>query len=457
MINARVETVAERPAFRRAFERYRCLIVADGFYEWRRVPSRPQAGLPHHPRRRPPVRVRRPVVDLARRGRAAKLRTCTILTTAASSAIAPLHDRMPVILAPGDRGGLARARAAAGTRLHELLVGLSPGNRASSRRARGKRRPLRRAGVPGARARRAPDGAVLKWPHTRSARELAFVLGGGGVLGAHEVGMLRALAERGVRPDIVLGTSVGAINGAFFAADPTLAGVERLSELWRESNWSERSRRRQRCAGSRRWRAAALTWSRSRRCGTARGAASGWSASRSSRCPSSAWRRRSSGRPSTGSNADRWPTPCWPRARCRASSRPCRSTASTSSTAGSSTRFRLAGRWRSGARKIYVLQVGRLEQSLKPPRRPWEVGLVAFEVARRHRFAHDLHTPARGRRAARASDRRVGGAGLQRPLRAVAGRADDPHRPAADRLGLRGVAALPGAVTDAARLLSAGR
>jgi len=45
-----------------------------------------------------------------------------------------------------------------------------------------------------------------------------------------------------------------------------------------------------------------------------------------------------------------------------------------------------------GANRIYVLQVGRLEQALKPPRWPWEVGLVAFEVARRHRFAHDLHS-----------------------------------------------------------------
>ena len=49
----------------------------------------------------------------------------------------------------------------------------------------------------------------------------AFVLGGGGVLGAAEVGMLQALAEAGIRPDLVVGTSVGAINGALVAADPT--------------------------------------------------------------------------------------------------------------------------------------------------------------------------------------------------------------------------------------------
>jgi NTE family protein len=45
-----------------------------------------------------------------------------------------------------------------------------------------------------------------------------------------------------------------------------------------------------------------------------------------------------------------------------------------------------------GAQTIYVLQVGRVETPLHPPRWPWEVGLVAFEVARRHRFAHDLQS-----------------------------------------------------------------
>ncbi len=60
----------------------------------------------------------------------------------------------------------------------------------------------------------------------------AFVLGGGGVLGAVEVGMLRALFERDVRPDLVLGTSIGAMNGAFVAQEPEPSVVERLLSLW---------------------------------------------------------------------------------------------------------------------------------------------------------------------------------------------------------------------------------
>ena len=60
----------------------------------------------------------------------------------------------------------------------------------------------------------------------------AFVLGGGGVLGAAEVGMARALLEAGIRPDLVCGTSVGAINGAAIAANPTPEGAEDLLAIW---------------------------------------------------------------------------------------------------------------------------------------------------------------------------------------------------------------------------------
>jgi len=55
---------------------------------------------------------------------------------------------------------------------------------------------------------------------------VAFVLGGGGLLGAHEVGMLQALLEAGIVPDLVVGTSVGALNGVVIAAEPTPVAQE---------------------------------------------------------------------------------------------------------------------------------------------------------------------------------------------------------------------------------------
>src|SRR6476660_149622 len=63
----------------------------------------------------------------------------------------------------------------------------------------------------------------------------AFVLGGGGLLGAAEVGMLRALFEVDVMPALVLGTSVGALNGAMVSRDPTPAVIERLTDLWQDA------------------------------------------------------------------------------------------------------------------------------------------------------------------------------------------------------------------------------
>jgi NTE family protein len=61
----------------------------------------------------------------------------------------------------------------------------------------------------------------------------AFVLSGGGSLGAVEVGMLQALVERQIEPDLIVGTSVGAINAAWIAGRPGLAGVSELAALWR--------------------------------------------------------------------------------------------------------------------------------------------------------------------------------------------------------------------------------
>jgi putative SOS response-associated peptidase YedK len=100
MINARLETATEKPAFRRSFERFRCLIVADGFYEWRRAPSGPKQPF-HITRTDGELFAFAGLWSIWHAEDGATLRTCAILTTAANSAIASLHERMPVILDPG--------------------------------------------------------------------------------------------------------------------------------------------------------------------------------------------------------------------------------------------------------------------------------------------------------------------------------------------------------------------
>ena len=67
----------------------------------------------------------------------------------------------------------------------------------------------------------------------------AFVLGGGGSLGAIQVGMMRALLEHGIGADLVVGSSVGAINAAYFAGNPTLEGLSGLEAIWRRLKRSD--------------------------------------------------------------------------------------------------------------------------------------------------------------------------------------------------------------------------
>jgi NTE family protein len=86
-------------------------------------------------------------------------------------------------------------------------------------------------------------GLLRGWKGRRNGREpagpVAFVLSGGGNLGALQIGMMRALLEHDVRPGLIVGCSVGAINGAGLAEDPTLAGALRLERLWRALDGKE--------------------------------------------------------------------------------------------------------------------------------------------------------------------------------------------------------------------------
>jgi NTE family protein len=74
---------------------------------------------------------------------------------------------------------------------------------------------------------------ALSQPKHAVPPRTAFVLAGGGSFGAIQVGMLHALAARGVEADMVVGSSVGAMNGAYYAGDPTLKGVLQLETIWR--------------------------------------------------------------------------------------------------------------------------------------------------------------------------------------------------------------------------------
>ena len=98
LINARSETLAEKPSFRGAYKYHRCLILADGFYEWRAVPGQ-KAKIPYfiHLKSRHPFAL----AGLWEEWHApdgSQVRTCTIITTRPNELMTPLHNRMPVIL-----------------------------------------------------------------------------------------------------------------------------------------------------------------------------------------------------------------------------------------------------------------------------------------------------------------------------------------------------------------------
>ena len=138
LINARVETVAEKPAFRRAFAARRCLLPADGYFEWYPTSQSAPSGKP----RKQPFFIRprdHGVVAMAglyeiwRDPQKSEVDpdrfrwTCTVLTTQAEDELGHIHDRMPLMVAPDRWGDWLAPTPAPGRDLRELLVPAAPG------------------------------------------------------------------------------------------------------------------------------------------------------------------------------------------------------------------------------------------------------------------------------------------------------------------------------------------
>ena len=118
-INARSESVATKPMFRKLIEMHRCVIPVDGFYEWRQTPSGKQ---PYYVR----LENGEPMLlaglwDRWRQGGESWIESFTILTTDATPAIARLHDRMPVLIAPADLNRWLDVRGTDATAARALL------------------------------------------------------------------------------------------------------------------------------------------------------------------------------------------------------------------------------------------------------------------------------------------------------------------------------------------------
>ena len=220
----------------------------------------------------------------------------------------------------------------------------------------------------------------------------AFVLGGGGLLGAVEVGMLRALFEAGVRPDLILGTSVGALNGALVAADPGDGVVERLVGLWRSAVASREvygdSAVRQVGRAVRTGTHLHSTEPLRERLARELGDTTFAELAVPFQCCAASIERA----------AEHWFT----------QGRVVDAVVASAAVPGLLAPAEVDGEHfldggivnsvpvgravECGASRVFVLQVGRVDRPLTVPRRPWEVARVSFEIARRHRFAREMAT-----------------------------------------------------------------
>jgi NTE family protein len=217
----------------------------------------------------------------------------------------------------------------------------------------------------------------------------AFVLGGGGVLGAAEVGMLQALSDRGIQPDVVVGTSVGAINGVLVAADPGPAAVHRLRSVWEELASTTVF------GGSvlRRMGTLARTRTSLHDPGPLRQLLETHLPVRTFaelqvpfQCVAASIERAAERWFTEGALVDAVLASC----AVPGLLPPVEIDGEHHLDGGLVHSIPVGRAVALGADTVYVLHVGRVDRPLRPPTRPWEVATIAFEIARRHRYSADL-------------------------------------------------------------------
>jgi NTE family protein len=200
--------------------------------------------------------------------------------------------------------------------------------------------------------------------------------------------MLRALLEAGIRPRFIVGTSVGALNGAAIAAEPSLDGVEMLAGLWTSLSESGVF------AGSLLSRASTLARHR-----THVHSAEPLRALIAERlpdqiedlavpfqCVAASIERAAAHWFTSGALADAILASC----AVPGLLPPVEIDGEHFLDGGLVHSIPVGRALALGATEIYVLHVGRIETPLTPPRLPWDVGLLAFEIARRHRFVEEM-------------------------------------------------------------------
>ena len=220
--------------------------------------------------------------------------------------------------------------------------------------------------------------------------DTAFVLGGGGLLGAVEVGMLRALFEADVRPDLILGTSVGALNGALVAADPTDGVIGRLVRLWESAAGSRevygdgpvRQVTRAVRTGTHLQSAKPLR----ERLRQELGDLTFPELAVPFQCCAASIERAAEHWFTTGRVADA----VMASAAVPGLLRPAEVDGEHYLDGGIVNSIPVGRAVECGATTVYVLQVGRVDKPLRAPTKPWEVARVSFEIARRHRFHREM-------------------------------------------------------------------